>query len=148
MSFDIFAEPMVISSKDARPRRGRGFTRGEIKEVGLTVQEARNMGLIVDLRRKSAYSENVDILKQYLIEMEEFIKHIMESEEAAVAPSSTVSDLASLKGVKKADAEALFSAGIKSIEDLAYCEMDKVAKKSGIDEERLMAMVKAALAKV
>ena len=39
-------------------------------------------------------------------------------------------------------------AGIKTFEDLAYCDITKVVKKTGIDEERITAMVKAALKKV
>ncbi len=50
--------------------------------------------------------------------------------------------------MKKADAEALVAAGITTLEDLAYCDIDKISNKSGIDADRLTAMVKAALNKV
>jgi len=57
-------------------------------------------------------------------------------------------ELSSLRAVKKDEAEQLVAAGIKSIADLAYCDIDKVAKKTGIKEDRITAMVKAALKKV
>lgn len=149
MSFDISAESFVKSPEDAKPRRGRGFTIGELKEAGLTVKEARDMGLIVDVRRRSLHSENVEILKAYTKEMEEFVEALLAEEEAKpAAEEEVVSDLATLKALKKGEAELLIAAGIKTIEDLAYCEIDKVAKKADISEDRLMALVKAALKKV
>ncbi len=148
MSFDVTAEPFVKSPNDAKPRRGRGFTKGELQEAGLSIKEARDMGLIVDVRRKTLHAENVEILKTYIKEMEEFVEALLAEEEEKPSVSKAITELSSLKTIKKADAEALAAAGITSLEDLAYCEIDKVAKKSGIDEERLMAMVKAALNKV
>lgn len=148
MSFDVIAEPFVKSPKDAKPRRGRGFTKSELNEAELSVKEARDMGLIVDLRRKSTHPENVEILKNFIKEMEELVEAIMAEEEAKPEAPDAVAELSSLRQVKKADAQALVEAGITSLEDLAYCEIDKVAKKSGIEEDRLTAMVKAALNKV
>ncbi|MBN2229345.1 MAG: ribosomal protein L13e, partial [Candidatus Thorarchaeota archaeon] len=56
MSFDIIAESFVKSPNDAKPRRGRGFTKGELKEAGLSIKEARDMGLMFDSRRKTLHS--------------------------------------------------------------------------------------------
>ena len=149
MSFDVTAEPFVKSPNDAKPRRGRGFTGGELKDAGLTIKEARDMGVLVDVRRKTNHPENVEILKNYVKEMEELVEALLAEEEKAKPDiSDAISELSSLKAVRKADAEALAAAGIITLEDLAYCEIDKVAKKSGIDDERLTAMVKAALNKV
>ncbi|MFW9921499.1 MAG: ribosomal protein L13e, partial [Candidatus Thorarchaeota archaeon] len=135
MSFDVTAEPFVKSPNDAKPRRGRGFTSGELKESGLTIKEARDMGLLVDVRRKTLHPENVEILKTYIKEMEELVEALIAEEETKPSISDAITELSSLKIIKKADAEALAAAGISSLEDLAYCEIDKVAKKSGIDEE-------------
>jgi len=146
MSFEIIAEPKAKSSE---PRRGRGFSREETSQAGLTIDDARKMGLIVDLRRKSMYPENVEALKQYMKDLEEIIAALAK-EEGIVASSSddAVAELTSLKAVKASEAPLLFEAGIKSISDLAYCDITKVAKKTGIDEDRITAMVKAALKKV
>jgi hypothetical protein len=151
MSFEIIAEPSVKSPKSSRPRRGRGFSREETYQAGLTIKDARKMGLLVDLRRKSVYSENVEALKQYMKDLEEIIA-ALEKEEGVVVPVSGASDaiaeLSSLRAIKSSEAPLLVDAGIKSMSDLAYCDISKVAKKTGIEEDRVTAMVKAALKKV
>ncbi len=149
MSFDIIAEPTVRSPKNAQPRRGRGFSREEIFQAGLTIVDGRKMGLIVDIRRKSVYPENVEALKQYTKDLEEIIAALAKEEStAAVASDDIAAGLASLRAVKASEAPLLIEAGIKTLEDLAYCDIPKVAKKTGIDEERIIAMSKAALKKV
>jgi hypothetical protein len=149
MSFDIIAEPTVRSPKNAQPRRGRGFSREEIFQAGLTIVDGRKMGLIVDIRRKSVYPENVEALKQYMKDLEEIIAALAKEEgAAAIASDDIAAELSSLRAVKASEAPLLIKAGIKSMEDLAYCDIPKVAKKTGIDEKRIIAMSKAALKKV
>jgi large subunit ribosomal protein L13e len=149
MSFDIIAEPTVKSPRDDRPKRGRGFSSEETSQAGLTIDEARRMGLIVDLRRKTVHPENVDALKQYMKDLEKLVASLAEEAKPAKAKAAApVDDLASLRAVKKAEVPLLVKAGIKTFEDLAYCDITKVAKKTGIEEDRITAMVKAALRKV
>ena len=149
MSFDIIAESIVKSPQDGRPKRGRGFSSEETAQAGLTIDEARRMGLIVDIRRKTVHQENVDALKQYIKDLEKLVESLAEEEAPAkakvVAPAD---DLGSLRAVKKDEVPLLVKAGIKTFEDLAYCDISKVANKTGIDEDRITAMVKAALKKV
>ena len=57
-------------------------------------------------------------------------------------------ELSSLRAVKKEEAEKLVAAGIVTLSDLAFCEIDKVAKKTGIDVDRISAMMTAALKRV
>lgn len=54
-------EPKVNIAKS--PRVGHGFSLQEIKKAGMTVKSARKKGIRVDVRRKSAYDDNVRILK-------------------------------------------------------------------------------------
>merc|ERR1711997_1280436 len=52
-----------------RVRAGRGFTPSELKGAGMTVRDARQLGVAVDLRRKNKSVEglqaNVQRLKEY-----------------------------------------------------------------------------------
>ena len=149
MSFDIIAEPRVKSPRDGRPKRGRGFSSEETAQAGLSIDEARRMGLIVDIRRTTIHPENVAALKQYMKDLEELVSALAEEEQPMKAKvDAAVDDLASLRAVKASEVPLLVKAGIKSFEDLAYCDISKVAKKTGIDEGRITAMVKAALRKV
>ncbi|MGD9396071.1 MAG: ribosomal protein L13e [Candidatus Thorarchaeota archaeon] len=149
MSYDIIAEPTVRSPRDGRPKRGRGFSSEETAQAGLTIDEARRMGLIVDLRRKTVHPENVDALKQYMKDLEKLVESLADEVKPAKAKvAAPTDDLGSLRAVKKAEVPLLVKAGIKTFEDLAYCDITKVAKKSGIEEDRITAMVKAALKKV
>ncbi|MHA2212415.1 MAG: ribosomal protein L13e [Candidatus Thorarchaeota archaeon] len=147
MDFDSFSDSSVKSPRDGQPRIGRGFSRAEIQAAGLTVKEARRMGIIVDLRRKTSHPENADTLVGYKKAMQEVAASVV-SEAPSKATEDAVAGLASLRAVKKAEAQLLVDAGIKTVEDLAYMEITKVAKKTGIDEDRLTEMVKAALKKV
>lgn len=149
MSFDIIAEPTVKSPRDGRPKRGRGFSSEETAQAGLTIDEARHMGLIVDIRRKTIHPENVDALKQYQKDLEKLVSTLAKEAEPVKAKADVaVDDLASLRAVKKPEAPLLVKAGIRTFEDLAYCDISKTAKKTGIEEDRITTMVKAALRKI
>ncbi len=58
----------VVFSRIGRRQKGRGFSRGELRLVGLTAWSAQRIGLSVDLRRSSTHEENVAVLKAYLKE--------------------------------------------------------------------------------
>ncbi|HDI75177.1 MAG: hypothetical protein DRJ52_00400 [Thermoprotei archaeon] len=45
---------------------GRGFSVGEIKAVGLSIKEARLLGLYVDEQRDTVHEENIAALKEWL----------------------------------------------------------------------------------
>jgi len=47
-------------------RIGRGFSKGELKEVGLDVKKARKLGLYIDERRRSIHKENIEMLKEFI----------------------------------------------------------------------------------
>ncbi len=57
-----------IVRRGAKVRTGRGFSLGELSEAGLTVGEARHLGVPVDLNRSTSYKENVERLKAWIEE--------------------------------------------------------------------------------
>ncbi len=53
-------EPKVISRD--KTRAGRGFSYLELKKAKIDIRMAKNLGLRVDKRRRTAYDENVELL--------------------------------------------------------------------------------------
>jgi len=56
----------VVEKRGGKTRRGKGFSRGELREVGLDFQTALRLRIPVDERRKTKHEENVKTLKQRL----------------------------------------------------------------------------------
>jgi len=56
----------TVVKKFGKTRRGRGFSRDELKEVGLDFHQALKLRLQIDKRRKTKRPENVKTLKQFL----------------------------------------------------------------------------------
>ncbi len=148
MTFKLVAEPMVKSPDGGKPRRGRGFTSGELEQAGLDAKAARGMGLILDIRRRTVHAENVEVLKQYVKDLNEAASSAADEKASKSSKEDIVSELASLSGLREGETEALVTAGVKTVSDLAYCDIVKVSKKSGLSEQRLKTLVKAALKKV
>ena len=64
-NIDIQVEPTVKSpSREAQLRKGRGFSLGEIKAAGKTVQNIKQLGIRIDPYRKSVLDSNVEQLKK------------------------------------------------------------------------------------
>ena len=57
---------MVHAPRKKHIRVGRGFSRKEILEAGLTLSEAKRLGVYIDVRRKSLWPENVEKLKRLI----------------------------------------------------------------------------------
>jgi len=49
-----------------RVRAGRGFSKSELKEVGLSSSTARRLGIVTDDRRKTKHQVNTDSLQEML----------------------------------------------------------------------------------
>ena len=46
----------IVYKKNGKPRKGKGFSRKELEEAGITIKEALKLGIPVDRRRSSALS--------------------------------------------------------------------------------------------
>jgi|GEM_PF-203855 large subunit ribosomal protein L13e len=81
----LVREPAAISKGGVvKWRTGRGFSAGEVEKAGLTVEQARLLGLYVDARRRSVHEANVQALREWLVE-------ILEGRAAPPRPKTAVS---------------------------------------------------------
>lgn len=56
----------TVQKKDGRTREGKGFSKGELREVGMGLKQALRLKIPIDLRRKTKHKKNVKTLKQHL----------------------------------------------------------------------------------
>ena len=59
-------QPQPTIQKKGKTRRGRGFSRAELREAGAGFRQALKLGIPVDPRRKTKYESNIKLLKQHL----------------------------------------------------------------------------------
>ena len=45
-------------------RRGRGFSRGELRKAGINIRQALRAGFPVDVRRRTVHEENVKVAQE------------------------------------------------------------------------------------
>ena len=57
-------KPTIIKP-NGKEAVGKGFSLNELKEAGVNVQQARQIGLPVDQKRKSTHEENVKSIKAH-----------------------------------------------------------------------------------
>ena len=58
------AQAMV--KRDKKMRKGKGFSRGELAEVGLSFKRALKMEIPIDTKRKTHHKENIEILRDLI----------------------------------------------------------------------------------
>jgi len=101
--------PFVYTAmRKPRTRAGRGFSLEEIKQAGMSVRKAEKLEIPIDKRRRTAHSENVQVLK------EQFQLSI---------------PLTEIGGIGTATEERLVKAGILDAYDLVHTNVDATAKK-------------------
>lgn len=80
----------TITKQNGKQKPGKGFSPTELKNAGVNKQQARQIGLPIDIKRKSAHSENVEAIKA----------HAQKAKEQAIAKPEP--QTAQLKPKKKA----------------------------------------------
>lgn len=55
----------IVTNRSGRKVESRGFSLTELKNAGLTKQDAKKIGIPLDIKRKSAHDENVETLKKH-----------------------------------------------------------------------------------
>jgi large subunit ribosomal protein L13e len=65
---------IIITKQNGRQNVGQGFSPNELKEAGVNKQQAKQIGLRVDVKRKSTHKENVDCIKAHAQKAKETAK--------------------------------------------------------------------------
>jgi large subunit ribosomal protein L13e len=55
----------VITKQNGKQSIGRGFSLNELAKAGLTKQDAKKIGVPLDIKRKSVHDENVECIKAH-----------------------------------------------------------------------------------
>ena len=95
-------------TKKTHPRKGKGFSLGEVKGAGLSIHEAKRLGVPIDKRRRTLHPQNVERLK------EDF---------GVVVP------LTEIKGIGELAERKLKEADIMDAYDLAHANLSELSKK-------------------
>jgi len=114
-------EVYAVVHGQRKSRKGKGFSRGELKEVGLSLKQALKLGIQIDARRSSKHGENVKTLKTYL------------SKE--VPTPETLVGLTEVKGISQKRFEQFKAIGIDSVKKLAESHPEEIAEKLGVSEK-------------
>ncbi len=56
----------IARKRNGKKRKGRGFSREELRSAGTNLRQALRNGLPVDARRRTVHQENVELAKQQL----------------------------------------------------------------------------------
>jgi len=56
----------IVKRPESRVRCGRGFSINELKEAGVTLEQACKLKIRIDRRRSSKWPENVARLKEFV----------------------------------------------------------------------------------
>ena len=56
----------VVQKRKDGTRKGKGFSRGELKEAKIDFKQALKFAIPLDLRRKTKHPENVKIIKEHM----------------------------------------------------------------------------------
>jgi large subunit ribosomal protein L13e len=59
-------QPQPTVHRKGKTRRGKGFSRAELREAGADSRQALKSGMPVDRRRKTKYESNIKILERHL----------------------------------------------------------------------------------
>jgi large subunit ribosomal protein L13e len=55
-----------VFKKHGERRFGKGFSLGELKKADLNFREAMKLGIPIDSKRRTAYEENIRMIKVFL----------------------------------------------------------------------------------
>ena len=114
-----------------KTRKGKGFSREELREVGLSFGEALKRKIPIDPRRSTKHEENVEMLKTALEPIES-------------AKEAKTIELTEVKGIGLKTAKKLKEAGIENANALATLSPQRVVEVLGSSETRAVGFIENA----
>ncbi len=57
--------PVIIKQNGKKATGKKGFSPNELKEAGVNKQQAKQLGIRIDVKRKSTHQANVDCIKAH-----------------------------------------------------------------------------------
>ena len=123
-------EVFAVVNKERKSRKGKGFSRGELKEAGLGIKHALHQGIPIDPRRSTTHNENVKTLNACL-------------GMKATMPAPQV-DLTEIEGIGPKRSEQLKATGVRSLKKLAESKPKQISEKLGVSEKRAARWIKNA----
>ncbi len=58
----------IVTRQNGKVKAGQGFSVKELKEAGISKQNAQKMQIRIDVRRRSCHTENVDTIKAHKVQ--------------------------------------------------------------------------------
>ncbi len=55
----------IIVKQNGKRKAGQGFSPDELKAAGISKQQAQQLKIRIDMRRKSSHQENIDTIKAH-----------------------------------------------------------------------------------
>jgi len=130
---DIYA----VVKRKKRERKGKGFSRAELKEVHMTATGALKLGIPIDVRRSTKHDTNVHTLQVYA--------ESMKSEPSLPIDKIKTVELTEVKGIGPKSMEKLVKTGIKSANELVVTDPERVADIIGTSKDRASILIENAL---
>jgi predicted flap endonuclease-1-like 5' DNA nuclease len=136
----------AMVNRKKKTRKGKGFSKDELKEAGLTFGIALKMSVPVDTRRSTKHSENIHALKKYL-EKDEHREDRAKPKvkQSKTADSEATKSLTQVTGIGQKGAEKLLIiVGINSVNELAKADSKALAEKISVSEKRVSRWIREA----
>jgi ribosomal protein L13E len=123
-------------------KNGRGFSKAELEDAEISINEAKKYGIPIDQRRSTKHEENVNTLKTYIEKM------------VLVAPAKeektkTTTPIEDIEGIGPKYAKMLIDNGLKTTKDLLESGStpkgrEDLASKTGISAKLILEWVNLA----
>ncbi len=100
---------------------GKGFSRTELSQAGISIKRAVKLGILIDKRRRTSYEFNIEMLKEFL----ELIKE--EKEEKKLKAMEKLKEIKKLEELEEKEIEE------EELEEVDEEELERIKKE--IEEE-------------